>query len=90
MRRVIIGTAVVLLVFAAATAYVLLRPIETDKLCTFVRGLALSCPTLVADPVTIRPGGIVREVPDPTNKSLLKVDLPSAYLDNETGRRVTM
>jgi hypothetical protein len=84
VRRVIIGTAVVLLVFAAATVYVLLRSIETDKLCTFVRGLALSCPTLVADPVTIRPGGIVREVPDPTHKGLMKVDLPSAYLDNET------
>lgn len=84
MKHWAIGALVLLLLFGGVTIYVIFRPIEVDRLCTFVRGSALKCPTLVADPVTLRPGGIVQEIPDPANKNPIKVDLPIAYLDNET------
>lgn len=84
MRRVYIGLAIVGLALILVTAYFYFRPSEPDRLCSLARNSAMKCPAIVADPVTLRPGGIVREVPDSSDQNATKVDLPSAYLDNET------
>jgi hypothetical protein len=71
-------------ILAAIVAWVVFRPVAGDKLCAFVQQKAFHCPALVADPLTLRPGGIVRELPDQADSRLTRFELPHAYLDNES------
>lgn len=78
------GIGLGLLLLVGFFGWLILRPIDGDKLCSLVRASYFSCPTLVADPVTLRPGGVVREVQDHANEQFTRLELPNAYLDNDS------
>jgi hypothetical protein len=84
IRHLSILLVIVAALFVVVAGWIMLMPPEPDRLCAFMRDASFHCPTLIADPVTLRPGGIVKEVPDKSDKEFTRFDLPHAYLDDES------
>lgn len=84
MSRKLMITAGVAVLMLIGVAAIYLWPVPKDPLCQYVNESRLECLAMVADRQTYRPGALARVYTDAKDKDLRRVELPAAYLDNET------